>query len=89
MASTPPKRVAISLVATLKGWSGQSRGVPGVASPIFEWKSAMYVELPKSTKVPAAITYFQRGWVVAFPTARVKRTMKPGRKCSCSVGAGR
>ena len=32
---------AISAVATLNSWSGHSRGVPGVASPIFEWKRAM------------------------------------------------
>ena len=41
MKSTPPKRVAISAVATLNSWSGQSSGVPGVASPICEWKSAV------------------------------------------------
>jgi hypothetical protein len=36
MASMPPNRVAISAVARFHSWLGHSRGVPGVASPIFE-----------------------------------------------------
>ena len=62
--STPPKRCAISFVATFHSWSGCSSGVPGRASPIFEWYSVIHVEIASSSTVATPIAYLYVGWVV-------------------------
>ena len=64
-------------------------GEPGVAWPIWEWKSASQVDHTNSTTVVAPTTYLPTGCVQKFPTPRVNATMPWGRKCSCSLGAGR